>query len=115
MWTRKDTVSMALAAVATFGATVAMFLPRVVNATAEQSNDVVLSPVLTIGGCEVRAQVAGTPMLYGSGPNSGQQIPGSVTVAAGAVPAFKFIVSNPTDKEATVTFTAMLASSAVRD
>ena len=56
MWTKKDTLNMTLATAATFAVTVAMFLPRIVNATNDKAPAVVLSPVLHVGDCESHRQ-----------------------------------------------------------
>ena len=115
MWTRKDAVSMTLAAVATFGVTVALFLPRVVNATNAQDQAKVLSPVLHIGqGDECRAALAMSdkqPAATGSKTAPNRPMPGQIIAEAGPAPVVTFLVNNPSDQEATISFTASFDTS----
>ena len=111
MWKRKDLVTMAVAAIGTFGLTLGTFLPRVVNATADSASAKVLSPVLKIGGCEIQAQTEGSAMATSFNNNGNSITPqGQVMVSAGLAPVITFIVKNTTDAEASISFNAAMQS-----
>ena len=115
MWTRKDILTVVLAATATFGLALVTLLPRVASATQEEKTTTVLSPVLHVGECDVQAQAESNTLPQNAAVNGAVRpaaLPGQIFVTAGPVPSIKLIAKNPADKEAMVVINARLRATA---
>ncbi len=108
MWTRHDWALMGVAAFATFGLSVALFLPRVVTADGDAGvTTAVPIPTLHLATCDVVAQLAPSD----SPPESRQ---GILQMKAGAQPKLLFIIQNNTSAATTADFTAVISVSNIR-
>jgi hypothetical protein len=108
MWTRKDFAMLAVAAIGTFGMTVAILLPRNASAGDEAAvTTTIQSPVLKVGDCEVRAEAAQGTAPTTAGNSLMRMQSNTVFMASKeAMPVIKLTVKNTTDKATTATFAA---------
>src|SRR5262249_31789906 len=93
MWTRRDWALLGTAAFATFGVTVATFLPRVATADDEKKvTTTVPVPTLHLANVDVVGQVAASEQVTASNP-------GAIQVKPGSQPKLQFVVQNNTKEE----------------